>query len=300
LNAVSLSAGHGRRVNALLDLLEERAAGARPSSAEEGDPIRVALVGRPNVGKSSLTNRLLGEERMIVSPIPGTTRDTIDTRFRRRGRDFLLVDTAGLRAKKSRADDLEGLTRIMAGRALERCEVALLLVDAAEGLTEGDVAVGRLIDEKGRACVVGINKWDLVGDPAVAARAFRERAPEGMPFLAHSPVVFLSAKTGHHVDELVDALAAAREAFLSRFDEEALSAFFWKAVQERPYAFRGRKMSFYGAAQAAAAPPTFLLRSNLSPQEVHFSYVRHLEKLFRQAHKLAGSPLVLKFRKGKR
>jgi len=193
---------------------------------------------------------------------------------------------------------LEGLTRIMTDRALERCDVALLLVDAREGLTEGDVAVGRLIHEKNRACVVGINKWDLVEDHAPLAKHFRARAPEGMPFLTHSPLVFLSAKTGHHVDELLSALATARDEFLRRFDNDDLTAFFWKAVQERPYAYNGRKMSFYTAVQAAVAPPTFILRSNLPADSVHFSYQRHLEKIFRDAYGLSGSPLVLKFKRG--
>jgi GTP-binding protein len=162
------------------------------------------------------------------------------------------------------------------------------------------VAVGRLIDEKRRACVVGVNKWDLVTDRAPNAAYFRDRTPEGMPFLAHSPVVFLSAKTGHHVDELLTALENTKNDFHKRFDDEELTAFFWKAVQERPYSYRGRKMVFYGAVQAATAPPVFILRSNLEPVEVHFSFERHLESVFRKVYGMAGVPLVLKFRKGKR
>lgn len=300
---ITISASHGRRISGLLDALEERTGGPLPAGAEadaDDDEVRVSIVGRPNVGKSSLTNRLMGEERMIVSPVPGTTRDTIDSRLRWKDKKFLLIDTAGLRAKKSKADDLEGLTRLMTERALERCEVALLLVDASEGLTEGDVAVGRLIDEKRRACVVGVNKWDLVADRSPNAAYFRDRTPEGMPFLAHSPVVFLSAKTGHHVDELLTALEKTREEFHRRFDEDELTAFFWKAVQERPYSYRGRKLVFYGAAQVASAPPVFVLRSNLEPAEVHFSYERHLESVFRKVYGMAGVPLVLKFKKGKR
>lgn len=300
---ITLSASHGRRTSALLDILEERTGGPL-ADREEVEPdaseVRVSIVGRPNVGKSSLTNRLVGEDRMIVSPVPGTTRDTIDSRLQWKDQKFLLIDTAGLRAKKSKADDLEGLTRLMTERALERCEVALLLVDASEGLTEGDVAVGRLVDEKRRACVVGVNKWDLVTDRAPNAAYFKDRTPEGMPFLAHSPVVFLSAKTGHHVDELLTALVKTKTAFHQRFDDEDLTAFFWKAVQERPYSFRGRKMVFYGAQQAATAPPVFILRSNLEPAEVHFSFERHLESVFRKVYGMAGVPLVLKFRKGKR
>ncbi|MBK8871187.1 MAG: ribosome biogenesis GTPase Der [Elusimicrobia bacterium] len=298
---VTVSASHGRRINTLLDILEERTGGANAVGSEfQEDEIRVSIVGRPNVGKSSLTNRLLGEERMIVSPVPGTTRDTIDSRFRWKDQQFLFVDTAGLRAKKSKADDLEGLTRLMTERALDRCEVALLLVDAQEGLTEGDVAVGRLIDEKRRACVLGVNKWDLVPDRSPNAAYFRERTPEGMPFLAHCPLVFLSAKTGHHIDELLTSVRTVAGDYHRRFDNEDLTAFFWKAVQERPYSYRGRKMVFYGAAQVSTAPPVFVLRCNLPPEEVHFSYERHLESVFRKVYGLAGVPAVLKFRKGRR
>lgn len=300
-NLVTVSASHGRRINTLLDLLEERTGGAAGVALEpESEEIRVSIVGRPNVGKSSLTNRLLGEERMIVSPVPGTTRDTIDSRFRWNDQKFLFVDTAGLRAKKSKADDLEGLTRLMTERALDRCEVALLLVDAQEGLTEGDVAVGRLIDEKRRACVLGINKWDLISDRSPNAAYFRERTPEGMPFLAHCPLVFLSAKTGHHIDDLLASVRAVAGDYQRRFDQEEMTAFFWKAVQERPYSYRGRKLVFYGAAQVSTAPPVFVLKTNLPPEEIHFSYERHLESVFRKVYGLAGVPVVLKFRKGRR
>ncbi|MBK8576253.1 MAG: GTP-binding protein [Elusimicrobia bacterium] len=255
---MTLSASHGRRTSQLLDAL--KSTGGRPSAgttrSRRKKKVRVSIVGRPNVGKSSLTNRLVGEERMIVSPVPGTTRDTIDTRLIWKDKKFLLIDTAGLRAKKSKADDLEGLTRLMTERALERCEVALLLVDAAEGLTEGDVAVGRLIDEKRRACVVGVNKWDLVTDRAPNAAYFRDRTPEGMPFLAHSPVVFISAKTGHHVEELLSALEKTKHEFHHRFDNEELTAFFWKAVQERPYSYRDGKW-FSTARFRRLLPPRF-------------------------------------------
>lgn len=297
---VTISASHGRRVNVLLESIEALIGGDDPrDDVAAPDEVSVSLVGRPNVGKSSLVNRLLGEDRMIVSAVPGTTRDTVDTRFAWRGRPFRVVDTAGLRAKKSKADNLENLTRMMTERALERADVALLLVDAGEGLTEGDVAVGRLIHEKKRACVLGVNKWDLVTDHAPTAAFYRDRAPEGMPFLAHSPVVFLSAKTGHHVDDLLDKLAATRDDHHRRFDDEELTAFFWKTVQERPYSAGGKKLVFHGARQVAVAPPTIVLRTSLAPDEIHFSYERRLDKMFRAQYGMAGVPIHLKFKRGR-
>jgi GTP-binding protein len=297
---VTISATHGRRVNVLLEAIENLIGGDLPGDdAADPDEVAVSLVGRPNVGKSSLANRLLGEDRMIVSAVPGTTRDTVDTRFAWNGRSFRVVDTAGLRAKKSRADNLENLTRLMTERALDRSDVALLLVDAGEGLTEGDVAVGRLIDEKRRACVLGVNKWDRVTDHAPTAKYYRDRAPEGMPFLSHSPIVFLSAKTGHHIEDLLAKLAATRDEYHRRFDDEELTAFFWKTVQERPYNQRGQKLVFHSARQVAVAPPTFVLRTSLEPEDIHFSYERRLDKVFRAQHGLAGVPIHFKFKRGK-
>lgn len=300
-DVLPVSAAHGRNMNRLLDAVEGAFPPAVPAAAEADAGVpRVALVGRPNVGKSSLLNAILGQDRMIVSAAPGTTRDVVDTFLEREEGRFLFMDTAGLRAKKSRADDLEGLTRLMTERALDRCEVALLLVDASEGLLDGDAAVGRLIDEKRRACVVGVNKWDKVADRPRTAQWYRDQAPEGMPFLAHAPVVFLSAKTGHHVPEVLQEVAKARAQFHRRFETEDLRAFFWSRVQDRPYSHRGRKLIFHGAEQVAAAPPVILLRTNMDEKDVHFSYQRHLENEFRRAHGLAGSPLVFRFKRGKK
>jgi GTP-binding protein len=299
-HVIPLSATHGRNTGALMDKLEEILSLPESGDSSAKDPLaeaRVAVVGRPNVGKSSLANRLVGEERMIVSNQPGTTRDTVDLLMESDGKRFLFIDTAGLRAKKSKAVGLEGLTRIMSERALERCDVALLLLDATEGLLEGDTAVGRLIDQKNRACVVGINKWDAVGDKAHAAQWYRDHHSADMPFLAYSPIVFLSAKTGHNVPELLQQIWNVHQQFYRRFEKEELEAFFWNEIQNRPYSYHGHKLVFRSAEQAAAAPPTIVVRSNLQPKEVHFSYVRHLENAFRQRYGVSGVPLVFRFRR---
>jgi GTP-binding protein len=298
---VPISGLHGRRVNELLEHLELLAPrSAAPVEPERPDLIRVAIVGRPNVGKSSLTNHLLGADRMIVSPVAGTTRDAIDAHAVWNNREFLWIDTAGLRASKSKASaGLEGLTRIMAERAIDRCDVALLLVDGVEGLTDGDVAVGRLIDERHRACVVAVNKWDAVQDRATASQWFRDHHPTDLPFMSHSPLFFISAQTGHNVPELLASLVKVRDAFHRTYDKDELEAYLWKKIQERPYTHGGQKLIFRGVEPAAAAPPTFVIRTNMEPDDIHFSYRRRLENLLREAYELNGVPIVLRFRRGR-
>jgi GTPase len=300
-DVIPVSASHGRHVHALLDAMEEHCPVPQaPDPALEGVPA-VALVGRPNVGKSSTLNALLGEQRMIVSAVPGTTRDAVDTLVEKDGRKLLFIDTAGLRASKSKsAQGLEGLTRIMSEKALDRADVAVLLIDGAEGVCEGDIAVGRLIDVKGRGCVVAINKWDLVKDRHETARRYREDHSRELPFLAYAPIVFTSAKTGHHIPELLDLVTATYDASRRTYDNEELTAFFWRLVQERPYSHDGRKLVFHRAEQVSSAPTTIVLWANMTQDDVHFSFLRRLENEFRARYDLQGAPLFLRFKWGKR
>jgi len=299
-DVLSISAGHGLAVNDLLDHLEAQLKPSATPAPVDADIARVAIIGRPNVGKSSLLNRLLGEERSIVSDIPGTTRDTVDTLWEWEGKKFLFMDTAGLRTKKSRASEgLEGLTRIMAEKALERATVALLLLDASQGLTDGDTSVALLAQEKQKAVVVGVNKWDVVQERSRFMKWYEEHRESDLPFLAWAPLVFLSAKTGQNVPELLTAVWNAHRAYHSRFDDENLTAFFWNQVQERPYTRHGKKLVFKSAVQSATAPPLLTLRGNLTDEDVHFSYKRHLENVFRRQHDIAGTPLVLRFSRRK-
>lgn len=295
-----VSASHGRSVNKLLDHLEEL---LQPQDAPSDNVLplneaRVAIIGRPNVGKSSLLNRILGEERAIVSDIPGTTRDTIDTLVEWEGRRFLFTDTAGLRANKSDSSEgLEGLTRIMAEKALERSNVALLILDSKEGLSEGDVAVARLIEHKNRACIVGINKWDLIDDKSKFMQWYREHQSTDMPFLSWAPQVFISALTGLHVPELLQLIWNAHTQFHRAFDNAELEAFFWSEIQERPYSYHGRKLMFKTAQQIAGAPPIIAVRGNMLDQDVHFSYHRHLENRFRERYGVIGTPIKFRFQR---
>jgi GTPase len=295
-HVIGISASHGRRVNTLLDHLENHLQPAVPVPVGDRETARVAIVGRPNVGKSSLLNRFIGEERALVSDLPGTTRDVVDTLWQWEGKRFLFMDTAGLRSKKSvSSEGLEGLTRLMAEKALGRCEVALLVLDASEGLLEGDTAVGLLIQEKSRACVVAVNKWDVVQERARFLAWYKEHQATDLPFLAWAPLVFISAKTGYNVPALADALWNAHLQYHRRFEADDLEAFFWGQIQARPYSHRGRKLVFHGAEQVGQAPPVISVRGNMLHDEVHFSYQRHLENVFRRHYGVEGTPLVLRF-----
>ncbi len=297
---VAVSASHGRNVNTLLEMMEENLPPPPPPEEETAYP-KVALVGRPNVGKSSMLNAFLGEDRMIVSSVPGTTRDSVDTLLEKDDKKILFIDTAGLRSKKSKGSEgLEGLTRIMSERAMDRAEVAVLLLDASEGITEGDIAVGRLIDEKHRACVVAVNKWDLVQDRFRTARYYRDNYSEELPFMAWAPILFVSAKTKHHLPELLEAVLKTREAYFRSYNEEEITAFLWRQVQDRPYSHHAHKLVFHGAAQVSTAPTTIVCRCSMSDDDVHFSYRRHLENAFRKRYDLQGAPLILKFKRGRR
>ncbi len=298
---IPVSAAHGKNINDLLDVIESSVslrARTHTDAEEEACP-KVAVLGRPNVGKSSLLNCLLKEKRMIISSEPGTTRDAIDTLVQFNQKKFLFVDTAGLRSKKSKVSGLEGLTRIMSEKALDKCEVAVLMLNAVEGLVDGDTAIGRLIESRKKACVVAVNKWDIVQDRSIVSQWFRQHQPDEMPFLAYCPLVFSSAKTGHKVQDLMDQVWQVRQSYDKNFDAEDLTSFFWTQIQERPYSYKGKKLKFNGAQQTGHAPPVFLLKTNMTDDHVHFSYKRRLENLLRERYQLKGVPIILKFRKMK-
>jgi GTP-binding protein len=299
-----VSAEHGAGA---WDLLEElvaalpaEAAPVSPEAPAEGEraPIRVALVGRPNVGKSSLLNRLAGEERVVVADEPGTTRDAIDVTFREGGNAYVFVDTAGLRRPGRRDRLAERGSALMAVRAIERADVALVLIDASEGLTDQDMHLLGLVRERGRACALLANKWDLVGDRARMLDDEIARRLRGMPDV---PVLRLSARTGRGVERVLGrvrrlARAAGREiptAELNRWLQEVVRAHDPALAQRGP---RKRPMKFFYATQTATRPPTFLLFCT-EPSAVQPSYRRFLEKRLRERFELAGVPIRLRLRK---
>jgi len=256
----------------------------------------VAIIGRPNVGKSSLVNAVLGHERVLVHDQPGTTRDAVDTPVTFRDRDYLLIDTAGIRRKGKVSEALEKLSVVMALKSLERCQVAVLVVDASEGVTAQDAHIAGYANDAGRATVVAVNKWDLVPPGLVTKGDVTQQIYERLPFLEHAPICFTSAVVGFGLRDLFDQVDLVAAEAQKRVQPGELLATLRQAVERRPMSSRGVAFRVQSAQQVAVGPPTFALRVNL-PDQIHFSYERYLINSLRHSYRFAGSPLRLLFRK---
>jgi GTP-binding protein len=296
----AISAEHGRGAwDALEELTAELPDADAAATAEEG--IRIALVGRPNVGKSSLVNRLVGAERVVVSDVPGTTRDAIDTRVTVDGGVFTLVDTAGLRRPGRRDRPAERPSALMTVRSLERADVALIVIDASEGFTDQDARVARLSRERGCAPLVLANKWDRVSrrDPE-AARAVREAVAHGLRFMPDAPLLPVSAKTGAGIGKVFPSVRRLAEVGQKEIPTAALNRWLKDAVRRHEPAmaqrgFRRRRLKFFYATQTGVRPPTFLLFCT-DPRAVQPSYRRFLENRLRESFDLEGTPVRLQLR----
>jgi GTP-binding protein len=291
-----VSAEHGRGVAELIEALAARLPGPREPCGESQPPIRLAVVGRPNVGKSSLVNAIAGQERVVVHPEPGTTRDAVDTPVTVRGRPYVLVDTAGLRRKGRTQAPLDKLAAVMARRSLERCDLALVVLDAAEGVTTQDARIAGYAEAAGRGVVLVVNKWDLVQE-ADRAPALVQALRERLPFLAHAPVVFTSARTGSGLDALFGTIERVAAAYARQVSTSELNRVVATATARRPPAgVHGKTLKIYYATQTATRPPTFLLFVN-DPSALHFSYERYLVSALREAFGFVGCPLRLRLRR---
>jgi GTPase len=290
-----VSAEHGRGVAEMLEVVRARAPLDSAPPAPRG-VVRLAVIGRPNVGKSSLVNAMVGAERVLVHDAPGTTRDAVDTAFEHAGRPYVIVDTAGIRRKGRVSEPLEKLAVVMALRSLERCQVALLVVDASEGLAAQDAHIAGYAHEAGRAVVVVVNKWDLVPPGMVRRAEVVEQIRERLPFLDYAPVCFTAATEGQGLPELfeiVDEVAAEAQ---RRIGPAEVTSVLRQAIERRPASVGGEALTLQSAAQVAAAPPTFALKVN-RPDQVHFSYERYLARSLRLAFGFAGSPIRLSLRR---
>jgi GTP-binding protein len=292
---VPVSAEHGRGIGDLLDLVVERLP-ARVELPDDDHRIRVAVVGRPNVGKSSLVNSILGRERVIVSDQPGTTRDAIDTDFVRGDTQFTIIDTAGVR-RKSRVDsDVEYYSVIRALRAIERSDVTLILIDATEGVTEQDARLAGYAHEAGRAIVLVVNKWDLVKKDANTMAEFDARIRHDLKFLHYAPIMYVSALTGQRVNELLDVVEYVAEQAALRVTTGRLNEALQEAVALRePPHDKGVRLRLLYAVQTGVKPPTILLFVNRA-ELMHFSYLRYLENCLRDTFGFVGSPLIMNVR----
>ena len=284
------------------DLLEALCALFPDPDQEDGESgaIQIAVVGKPNVGKSSLVNRILGEDRVMVSDIAGTTRDAIDTRFTDDGQDFVIIDTAGIRRKRAiEYQSLERFSIVRALAAIDRCDVALLLIDATQGVTEQDSKIAGYVDEQGKAAVIVINKWDAVEKDTKTMDKFVREVRENLKFMAYAPVLFISAMTGQRVNRVLEAVRDAYAQATRRVTTGLLNDILADAQAAlQPPATSGRRLKIYYATQQAVQPPTFVMFVN-EASLMHFSYERYLEGQFRKAFGFEGTPLrfILRERK---
>ena len=278
------------------DLLEEivKLLPQETAAQDEGEEhvIQVAIVGRPNVGKSSLTNRLLGQNRTMVSDIPGTTRDAIDTELLQDGTRYNIIDTAGMRKKKAVEDEtLERYSVLRSIAAIDRCDVALLLIDAQTGLTEQDTKIAGLILSAGKAVLVAVNKWDAVEKDTNTMEQFRKKILSDLKFMSYAPVLFLSALTGQRVNTVLAAVKAAYEQYSRRIPTGVLNEALADAQASlQPPVSGGRRLKIYYATQQSACPPTFVFFVN-SEELMHFAYERYLENHLRKSFGFEGTPI---------
>jgi GTP-binding protein len=292
----SISAEHQYGVRELMDDVVR----VLPKSTEEKqdrEATRVALVGRPNVGKSSLLNRLLGYKRVIVDETPGTTRDSIDTFFERGGKRYVLVDTAGIRRKSRISLRLEKFSIVEALRTIDQSDVVLLLLDSKDGVTGQDARIGGFIHEKGRGCVLVVNKWDLVKKDSQTMAEFERKVYEDLKYLSYAPILFVSALTGQRIMKVLDAIDQVSEQTKKRVSTSPLNNYFEKWVERlNPPLYQNRRVKLNYITQVSTAPPTFVISTNI-PEGIHVSYQRYLINQMREAFGFEGVPIRLQFRK---
>lgn len=295
-----ISALHGIGTGDLLDRLMDVLGPHAQARDEPDSSVRIAIIGRPNVGKSSLLNRLLGEERVIVSPIPGTTRDAIDTHLRAFGADITLIDTAGIRRRGHIDPGVEKWSVLRALRALERSDVALLVVDATAGVTAQDAHIAGMIVDLAKSVVVIVNKWDAVEKDSGTLPTFTQHVRHELSFLDYVPVLFVSALTGQRVSEVLPTALRVQEERLRRIPTSDLNRTLQAALDQHPPPSRGGvELKLYFLAQIRTDPPTFALQVN-DPKRVHFTYLRFLENQVRQRYGFLGTPIRIVLRKHER
>ncbi len=293
----SVSAQHGRGIGEMMDEVIKSLPPAVPELGSADEEIRVALVGRPNVGKSSLLNKLIGQPRAIVDSVPGTTRDALDTPFTRDGRKYVFIDTAGLRRKGKVSQRVEKYSAIRALKGLERCDVALILIDGFEGVTEQDARISELGEENGRAMILVVNKWDLVQKETNTMQEYKERIRGEMKTLDYVPVLFLSALTGQRIGKIFETIDKVMAEHRKRITTGELNQWLRETTESNPPPlFRNHRVKLFYISQVAVGPPTFILFVS-EPQGLEESYQRFLLRQLRETYGFEGTPLRLFLRK---
>lgn len=293
---IAVSSIHGTGTGDLLDAVLALLPPETDGAEEENDPIRVAVIGKPNAGKSSLVNAITGEERMLVSDMAGTTRDAVDSPVHNAYGDFVFIDTAGLR-RKSRVDDaVEKYSVLRAGMAVERADVCVILIDGTEGFTEQDSKVAGLAHEQGKACIIAVNKWDAVEKDSYTMDAMRKKLTEAFSFMSYAPIIFISAKTGQRLDTLFSKIVSVAQNHAQRVSTGMLNDMLADATARvQPPTDKGKRLRIYYMTQASIKPPTFVCFVNRADL-FHFSYQRYLENQLREAFGLEGTPIRLVIR----
>ncbi|MBP3369012.1 MAG: ribosome biogenesis GTPase Der [Clostridia bacterium] len=292
IEPIAMSSLHGSGSGDLLDAVLE-ALPEFDDSAEEEDRISVAVIGKPNAGKSSLVNRVLGDDRCIVSDIPGTTRDEIDTFFENSYGKYNFIDTAGIR-RQSRVDDrVEKVSVLRSKMAVERANVCLIMIDANEGITEQDEKIAGLAHEAGKASIICVNKWDKIDKDNSTTNDFTKKIYDSLSYMTYAPIMFISAKTGQRIDKLFEQINYVHNQTSMRVSTGMLNDVLADAVARvQPPSDKGRRLKIYYMTQIAVAPPTFVLFCN-SVELFHFSYQRYIENCLRQTFGFKGTPIRL-------
>lgn len=287
---VGVSATHGHGTGDLLDMVISYFP-QNDGEEEDDDSIKVAIIGKPNVGKSSLVNKISGENRAIVSNIAGTTRDTTDTFVENQFGKFTLIDTAGIRRKSKINDAIEKYSIIRARMAVERANVCVIMIDAVEGFTEQDSKVAGIALEQGKACLIAVNKWDAVEKDGTTMQKYREKLQNDFSFMRFAPIIFISAKTGQRLDRLFEMIVSVNAHHSMRISTGKLNEILADATARvQPPTDKGKRLKIYYTTQASTCPPTFVFFVNDS-QLFHFSYQRYLENQIRDVFGLDGTPV---------
>ncbi len=275
------------------DMLDEVVAHFTPEQLEEeeDDRPRVAIIGKPNVGKSSIINKLLGEERVIVSDIAGTTRDAIDTPVVRNGREYVFIDTAGLRRKSKIKEEIERFSIIRTVSAVERCDVAVLVIDASEGVTEQDAKIAGIAHERGKGVIIAVNKWDKIEKDDKTMNKFTEDIRRTLAYMPYAEMIFISAHTGQRLPKLFDLIDMVIENQTLRIQTGVLNEILTEAVaMKQPPSDKGKRLRIYYMTQVSVKPPTFVMFIN-DKELMHFSYTRYIENQIRNTFGFRGTPI---------
>ncbi|MHB8135991.1 MAG: ribosome biogenesis GTPase Der [Anaerolineaceae bacterium] len=289
-----ISSIHGTGTGDMLDALVNSF--PKEEEEEDDDSVKIALVGKPNVGKSSLLNKLVGQERMIVSPIAGTTRDAIDSHIEYEGIPVTLIDTAGIRRRGKVEPGVEKYSVLRSMKAIERADVALLMIDAVEGISAQDAHIAGFILEEKKSTVVVVNKWDAIEKDSFTMEAFTEKIRQDLSFMSYVPLIFISAKTGQRVDQVMPLALKVQEERLARLTTSTLNRIIQHAQDMHTSSQSGRVFKMYYGTQVRSDPPTFLIHCN-EPKLAHFTFVRYLEKQIREEYPFSGTPIHIVFKK---